>query len=185
LEGEVKKSEACEGLRASLTLLQEEHQNAISELRDIYHFNPIELTGDIKEAEMRLDEISEQIESTPMLEGLKPIIDKIKPGLESLRIVAKDFNDIYKVFVLPVQKEGERGIKETARWAVLGIFVSVILSLFASKSSSVKNPWPLFIIFALVILAIVVISLILSRRDKLEWRHAKSDHVKAPNVEKL
>lgn len=91
-----------------------------------------DLDGIRKSFDKLNDEIGKAAELTEDSEGLRylrPEIGKIAEGFISLRGVLNNYEDIYRNVLIPIQKEGEKSLKATAKWAVIGIALSTIASI--------------------------------------------------------
>ena len=72
---------------------------------------------------------AELAETSEGLRYLKPEIGKLADSFLSLRGVLNHYEDIYRNVLAPIQKEGEKSLKATARWAIIGIVLSTIASI--------------------------------------------------------
>ena len=77
---------------------------------------------------MNLEKLKEQLSNNPLFNSLKPQIDEIEKNLNSVDKVATNYEDVYKNIILPVKKEGESGVKQTVKWAIISIVISSIIS---------------------------------------------------------
>lgn len=75
-------------------------------------------------------------ETSEGLGYLKPEIEKLANSFVSLRGVLNHYEDIYRNVLTPIQKEGEKSLKATARWAIIGIVLSTIASIFLTYLSN-------------------------------------------------
>ena len=72
---------------------------------------------------------AELAETSEGLRYLKPEIGNLAKSFVSLRAVLNGYEDIYRNVLKPIQKEGEKSLKATAKWAIIGIVLSTIASI--------------------------------------------------------
>lgn len=110
----------------------EKFANEINDLNkritEILTFNPNKLSFEISKSKTDLEKLKEQLSNNPLFNSLKPQIDEIEKNLNSVDKVATNYEDVYKNIILPVKKEGESGVKQTVKWAIISIVISSIIS---------------------------------------------------------
>ena len=70
---------------------------------------------------------------------LKPIlrpIEQIESQFKSVEAVSRIYDDVYKNIIRPIQKEGEAGVKQTVKWAIISIVASTLLSVLIGNWES-------------------------------------------------
>lgn len=108
--------------------LKKEIENLSTRINEILTFDPNKLSNEIKKSQTNIDSIKNQIISNPLLRPLEPQLEEIDKNLKSVIKVTEDYEEVYKNIILPVKKEGEAGIKQTVKWAIISIIISSIIS---------------------------------------------------------
>lgn len=129
------KNETKEYLKALITTQHSQLENSINEINDlnkriteILTFNPNKLSSEISKSKNDLENLKKQLTTNPLFSTLKLQIDEIEKNLNSVDKVASNYEDVYKNIILPVKKEGESGVKQTVKWAIISIVISSIIS---------------------------------------------------------
>ncbi len=129
------KNETREYLKKLIIFQQIQTQKSTDEINDlnkrieeILTFNPNKLSSEISKSKYDLERLKEQLSTNPLFNSLKPQIDEIEKNLISVDKVATNYEDVYKNIILPVKKEGESGVKQTVKWAIISIVISSIIS---------------------------------------------------------
>lgn len=108
---------------------EKEHKELEAKITEILSFNPKQLTSQIEETKRKLNETVKQIKGNELLYPLQKPISEIQHHFESISMVSKSYEDIYKNIIRPIQDEGKAGVQATVKWAILGIFFSTIISV--------------------------------------------------------
>jgi len=103
-----------------------------SRITEVLTFNPRKLSAEIKEAQTAIEATRTHIAVNPILTPLSQPLSQIEKHFLSLSRVADNYEDIYKNIILPVREEGKSGIRQTVKWAIIGIVASTILSSIIS-----------------------------------------------------
>ncbi|WP_222165920.1 hypothetical protein [Edaphocola aurantiacus] len=98
-------------------------------IKDILTFNPKRLSNEIKATEQKIQGTKKLIASDPTLTSLSPQLAQIEAHFSSISKVADNYEDIYKNIILPVKEEGKAGVRQTVKWAIIGIAISSIVSI--------------------------------------------------------
>ena len=98
-------------------------------IKDLLTFDPELLTQNIEKAQKDLNHAKKQALSNEILKPILKPIEQIENQLKSVVAVSKVYDDVYKNIIKPIQKEGEAGVKQTVRWAIISIVASTFLSL--------------------------------------------------------
>lgn len=101
-------------------------------ITDILTFNPQKLSSEIKSTKAVINATKMQIEANPILNSLSKPLSEIESHFLSLSKVANNYEEVYKNIILPLKEEGKSGIRQTVKWAIIGIVASTILSAFIS-----------------------------------------------------
>lgn len=99
---------------------------------EILSFDPNKLSQEIMHTQSIIENTKTQINSNPVLNSLAEPLSKIELHFKSLSKVANNYEDVYKNIILPVKEEGKSGVRQTVRWAIIGIIASTILSALIS-----------------------------------------------------
>lgn len=98
-------------------------------IKDLLTFDPELLTQNIEKAQKDLNHAKKQALSNEILKPILKPIEQIENQFKSVVAVSKVYDDVYKNIIKPIQKEGEAGVKQTVRWAIISIVASTFLSL--------------------------------------------------------
>ena len=98
-------------------------------IKDLLTFDPELLTQNIEKAQKDLNHAKKQALSNEILKPILKPIEQIENQFKSVAAVSKIYDDVYKNIIKPIQKEGEAGVKQTVRWAIISIVASTFLSL--------------------------------------------------------
>lgn len=98
-------------------------------IKDLLTFDPELLTQNIEKAQKDLNHAKKQALSNEILKPILKPIEQIENQFKSVVAVSKVYDDVYKNIIKPIQKEGEAGVKQTVRWAIISIVASTLLSL--------------------------------------------------------
>ncbi|MFG4003416.1 hypothetical protein [Flavobacterium aquidurense] len=133
------KKEIQDYLKILLNDLEKTEKNKDSEIAvlnkrvfEILSFDPNRLSQEIKSTQSLIEDTKAQIRSNPVLNSLADPLSKIEFHFKSLSKVADNYEDVYKNIILPVKEEGKSGVRQTVRWAIIGIIASTILSALIS-----------------------------------------------------
>jgi hypothetical protein len=120
-------------LSGLIEFAEKEHKELEAKITDLLSFNPKQLTSQVEETQKRLNETVNHIKSNELLTPLQKPINEIQRHFESISMVSKSYEDIYKNIIRPVQDEGKAGVQATVKWAILGIFFSTAISVIISN----------------------------------------------------
>jgi hypothetical protein len=109
-----------------------EIENLNKRIVEILTFDPNKLSAEIKSTQSIIESTKSQIESNPILNSLATPLSQIEIHFNSLSKVANNYEDVYKNIILPVREEGKSGVRQTVKWAIIGIIASTILSALIS-----------------------------------------------------
>ena len=98
-------------------------------IKDLLTFDPELLTQNIEKAQKDLNHAKNQALSNEILKPILKPIEQIENQFKSVAAVSKIYDDVYKNITKPIQKEGEAGVKQTVKWAIISIVASTFLSL--------------------------------------------------------
>lgn len=98
-------------------------------IKDLLTFDPELLTQNIEKAQKDLNHAKKQALSNEILKPILKPIEQIENQFKSVVAVSRVYDDVYKNIIKPIQKEGEAGVKQTVRWAIISIVASTFLSL--------------------------------------------------------
>ena len=98
-------------------------------IKDLLTFDPELLTQNIEKAQKDLNHAKKQALSNEILKPILKPIEQIENQFKSVAAVSKIYDDVYKNIIKPIQKEGEAGVKQTVKWAIISIVASTFLSL--------------------------------------------------------
>jgi len=103
-------------------------QTLIKEKNDILSYNPETINESICKAQDNIKAIKDAIANTDLLASLLPTINQTEEYIKSVSEINNNYVSIYKNIILPIQKEGESGVKATVKWAIISIILSTIIS---------------------------------------------------------
>ncbi|MFV5439474.1 hypothetical protein VXP84_07355 [Acinetobacter oleivorans] len=105
-------------------------------LKDLLTFDPDVLTQNIEKAQNNLTSAKKEAENNELLKPILKPIEQIEKHFKSVAAVSQIYDDVYKNIIRPIQKEGEAGVKQTVKWAIISIIVSTILSIIIGNWKS-------------------------------------------------
>ena len=132
-------SATYEYLRGLVESAEKDCLDLESRITDILTFNPAQLSTQVAETQANLDEVEKHISSNELLKPLQGPLSKIRYHFESVSVVSKSYEDVYKNIIRPVQEEGKSGVKTTIKWAVFSIIASTAISLTVSNWDKVVS----------------------------------------------
>ncbi|MDM1280647.1 hypothetical protein [Acinetobacter indicus] len=106
-----------------------------SKLRDLIGFDPNEVKSNISKAQYDIDNVKKIAKENKHLEFLVDEISKIEKNFQSVQVVANNYDEVYKNIIKPIQKEGEQGVRQTVKWAIISIVVSTLVSFLIGNWS--------------------------------------------------
>lgn len=121
---------AAEQLRVANQSLQEDLDRTKSTLAEIYQHNPEALKQKIQSSREHIRKARKSIVENEVLATLAAPLDEIQRHFDSLAVVADNYSSVYSNVLKPIEEEGKKGVKATVRWALAGIFVSVLIANF-------------------------------------------------------
>lgn len=121
-----------EVLKAEIEALKKEKEEILS-------FDIDRMSNEISKARIQANKVYGGIKEDEMLNSLQKPLENFISYLDEINNINESYLKIYKNIIKPIQKEGQRGIKTTVKWAVLTIIVSTIISLIITNFSYVKE----------------------------------------------
>lgn len=110
-----------------------------NKLRDLIGFDPNEVKSNISKAQYDIDNVKKIAKENKHLKSLADEISKIEKNFQSVLVVANNYDEVYKNIIKPIQKEGEQGVRQTVKWAIISIVVSTLLSFIIGNWSIIFN----------------------------------------------
>lgn len=108
-----------------------------NKLQDLIGFDPNEVKSNISKAQHDIDNAKKIAKDNKILEPLIEQISEIEKNFKSIQVVANNYDEVYKNIIKPIQKEGEQGVRQTVKWAIISIVVSTILSFVIGNWSKI------------------------------------------------
>lgn len=105
-------------------------------LKDLLTFDPDILIQNIEKAQNNLNSAKKEAENNELLKPILKPIKQIEEHFKSVAAVSRIYDDVYKNIIRPIQKEGEAGVKQTVKWAIISIIASTILSIIIGNWKS-------------------------------------------------
>lgn len=102
-------------------------------VKELLTFDPELLTQNIEKAQKDIEQAKKQALENHLLKPILEPIKQIERQFESVASVSRVYDDVYKNIIKPIQKEGEIGVRQTVKWAIISIIVSTLLSLVISN----------------------------------------------------
>ena len=126
-----------------LSLLLEQAETEVKNLectvKELLTFDPNLLTQNIQKAQKDLEAAKQAAQDSDLLKSLLNPIKEIESHFKSVVTVTQVYDDVYKNIIRPIQKEGEAGVKQTVKWAIISIVVSTILSVVISSWTTLSK----------------------------------------------
>lgn len=97
-------------------------------VKQILNHDPARLMKEVDESKKHIAEAKQKISENELLKPLQKPLDDIESHFNSVSKVAKNYDDVYKNILKPVQEESKRGVRTTVKWAVASILVSVVIA---------------------------------------------------------
>lgn len=98
-------------------------------VKELLTFDPELLTQSIEKAQKDLEQAKNQALENKLLKPILEPIKQIERQFKSVASVSRVYDDVYKNIIKPIQKEGEAGVRQTVKWAIISIIASTFLSL--------------------------------------------------------
>lgn len=115
-------------LQKSLTSAAEQRGLLHLKLTEVLKHDPERLRAEIAKSELHIKDAREQIAKNPILQPLSAPLRDIERHFSSISNVARNYDDVYKNILKPMQDEGRKGIRATVFWAIIGIAASWLLA---------------------------------------------------------
>lgn len=112
--------------------IEAERSDLALRLSEILTFNPEVIAKSINESTRKIEEAQIAINSNDLLKPLSEPLSEIYRNFQGVESVFRNYEEVYKNIIRPVQEEGRSGVRTTVRWALIGIVVSVCLPLLIS-----------------------------------------------------
>lgn len=87
------------------------------------------LRASLNKFEADIDKVATLAETSEALKHLQPEIGRIATNFISVRGVLNHYEDIYRNVLSPIQKEGQKSLRWTAIWGMVGILASTVVSI--------------------------------------------------------
>lgn len=110
--------------------------NTENMIKDLLTFDPERLIKNIEKAQKDLNFAKEQALGNDLLKPILRPIEQIESQFKSVEAVSRIYDDVYKNIIRPIQKEGEAGVKQTVKWAIISIVASTLLSVLIGNWES-------------------------------------------------
>ena len=110
-----------------------------SRVIEILKHDPDRLRSEIAKSEAHIRNAKEQIAQNPILGPLAKPLKDIEHHFASISSVAKNYDDVYKNILKPMQDEGRRGIRATVFWAIVGIVASWLLANYTKLVQLIQS----------------------------------------------
>lgn len=110
-----------------------------NKLQDLLGFDPNEVKSNISKAQYDIDNAKKIAKENKILEPLIEQISQIEKNFKSVQVVANNYDEVYKNIIKPIQREGEQGVRQTVKWAIISIVVSTVLSFIIGNWSIIFN----------------------------------------------
>lgn len=108
-------------------------------LTEVLKHDPDRLRAEIAKSELHIKDARDQIKKNPILQPLGEPLRDIERHFSSISNVARNYDDVYKNILKPMQDEGRKGIRTTVVWAVVGIVASWLLANYTKLAELVAN----------------------------------------------
>ena len=105
-------------------------------IKDLLTFDPEKLIKNIEKAQKDLNSAKEKALENDLLKPILRPIEQIESQFKSVEAVSRIYDDVYKNIIRPIQKEGEAGVKQTVKWAIISIVASTLLSVLIGNWES-------------------------------------------------
>jgi hypothetical protein len=110
--------------------------NTENMIKDLLTFDPEKLIKNIEKAQKDLNSAKEKALENDLLKPILRPIEQIESQFKSVEAVSRIYDDVYKNIIRPIQKEGEAGVKQTVKWAIISIVASTLLSVLIGNWES-------------------------------------------------
>ncbi|MGE8623868.1 hypothetical protein [Acinetobacter schindleri] len=110
-----------------------------NKLQDLLGFDPNEVKSNISKAQYDIDNAKKIAKENKILEPLIDQISQIEKNFKSVQVVANNYDEVYKNIIKPIQREGEQGVRQTVKWAIISIIVSTVLSFIIGNWAIIFN----------------------------------------------
>lgn len=116
------------------------YEKLLEEKASILNYDPQKMDITISSANQKIKSIQQNIkENTELFNGIEPYIKELEKYLSSVKTINSNFTDVYKNIIAPITKESKNGVKATAKWAIISIIVSLIISLLIQNWTVISN----------------------------------------------
>jgi len=110
-----------------------------NELKSVYGFSPTSISNKIQDTNENIEKLLKTIKENKMLSSLENPVLEFAEYTRKIKDINESYQDIYEVIIKPIQKEGEKGVRATVRWAIISITVATLISIVVSNWSSIKT----------------------------------------------
>lgn len=104
-------------------------------VKQILNHDPEKLMREVQDSQKHIADAKQKISGNELLKPLQKPLEDIERHFDSVSNVARNYDDVYKNILKPVQEESKKGVRATVNWAIFSILVSVILTNLESIKS--------------------------------------------------
>ena len=133
------RKQIIQRLRDDRQSLLERVNNLEKELKSVYGFSPSLINKKINDTNENIEKLLATIKENKMLSSLEEPVLEFAEYTKKIKGINKSYQNIYEIVLKPIQKEGEKGIKATVRWAIISIVVATLISTAISNWNSIKT----------------------------------------------
>ena len=126
-------------LQKDLTSVAEQRGLLHLKLTEVLKHDPDRLRTEIAKSELHIKDAREQIAKNPILQPLSAPLQDIERHFSSISNVARNYDDVYKNILKPMQDEGRKGIRATVFWAIIGIAASWLLANYTKLAELIAG----------------------------------------------
>lgn len=109
------------------------------EIESIYKFNPQKLNENIEKTNKSAEHLLRTIQQDENLKSLENPIKEYRDHLDRICNINKSYQNIFTHIVRPIQEEGERGVKATAKWAIVSVVAASIISIIIGNWNTITT----------------------------------------------
>lgn len=97
-------------------------------IKQLLNHDPEKLMREVQESQKHIADAKQKISRNELLKPLEKPLEDIERHFDSVSSVARNYDDVYKNILKPVQEESKKGVRTTVKWAIFSILVSVALT---------------------------------------------------------
>lgn len=110
------------------TQARDAYRSKTKELETKFSFNIFESEENINRCITDIKKAKVEVAKNPNLKSIEENLSQITLALESAKVILNKYNHVFENVIRPIKNYGQSGIKATARWAIIGIIISLLLS---------------------------------------------------------